>query len=114
MLAQDFFQPLLADPRLDVTPCDFTFGDASPAGAELPFVQILHAIQRAEDLVGIAIPIVPLSSAFAAPARAANPSVKPNANLFKRILFPPKSGIFIVGAGYAPALGGQGLRPAKA
>jgi len=49
MLAQDFIQPLLADPRLDVTPCDFTFGDANSTGAELPFVQILHAIQRTED-----------------------------------------------------------------
>jgi len=37
------------------------------------------AIQRAEDLVGMAMPIVPLSWAFAPPAKASSPSAAPNA-----------------------------------
>src|ERR1017187_3637426 len=47
--AEKPLQPLLADPSLYVIPGQLAFGHATPLGPELPALQVLHAIQRAED-----------------------------------------------------------------
>src|SRR5258708_3769530 len=68
------------------------------------------AIQRAEDLVGIAIPIVPLSSACAAPAKAIRPNPTATAKIPEcSIFFLPGRTRILVRARYAPIIGGQGV-----
>src|ERR1700730_18048210 len=66
------------------------------------------AIQRAEDLVGIAIPIVPLSWAWAEPARAVRPSAAATAKILNcTIFFLPERLRIVVRARYALVIGGQ-------
>ena len=48
-LAQNFFEPLRRDPGFDVAPSDFIFCQMAAAHAELPLVQILHAVKSAEN-----------------------------------------------------------------
>ena len=45
---ENFLQPLLANPRFDMLPSHVHVPVAA-LGAKLPFLQILHAIQRAEN-----------------------------------------------------------------